>query len=222
MDSDSLKQQNVSSFVTKKNKLRNDPSLKLDSSEIPVIDEYKFLRIIFDKKLTFIPHLKYLKTKCNKTLQLLHVVAHKEWGVDQNTLLLLHKSLIRSKLDYISFIYRSTRKSYLKTLDPIYHGGLKLVVGAFRTSPAKNLYAEANEAPVNIRSFKLTPQCYIKLKSWPANLAHNNTFYPKYKELFQKNEKAIKPFGLQMETIIGEVDMDLIEIQSYQIFYLGP
>ena len=95
--------------------------------------------------------------KCNKTLQLLHVVAHKEWGADRN-MLLLNRSLIRSKLDYGSIIYRSARKRYLKTLDPIYHGGLRLVLGAFRTSPAESLYAEANEAPTNIRSCKLALQ----------------------------------------------------------------
>ena len=49
------------------------------------------------------------------------------------------------------------RKSYLKkkTLDPIYHGGLRLIPGTFRTSPAESLYAEANEAPANVRSHKL-------------------------------------------------------------------
>ena len=86
MDSGSLKQ-NVFIFVTKKtNKLHDNPSLKLDSSEVPVVDEYKFLGIIFDKKPAFIPHLKYLKTKCNKTLQLLHVVVYKEWSADQKTI----------------------------------------------------------------------------------------------------------------------------------------
>ena len=45
----SLKQkQNVSIFVTRK-KLHNEPSLKPDGSEILVVDEYKFFRII-DKK----------------------------------------------------------------------------------------------------------------------------------------------------------------------------
>ena len=58
--------------------------------------------------------------------------------------------------------------------------------------------------------------------SCPANPAHNNTFYPKYKELFPKNEKAIKPFGLQMETIIGEVDMDLTEIHKTIIPDIQP
>ena len=157
MVSNSLKQkQNVSICV--KTKLHNDPSLKLNGVEIPVVDDYKFLGIIFDTKLTFIPHLKYLKMKCNKTLQLLHIVAHKEWGTDQSTLLLLYRSLIGSKLDSGNFIYRSARKSYLKTLEPIYHGGLRLVLGAFRTSPVESLYAEVNEASANIRSCKLALQ----------------------------------------------------------------
>ena len=146
-------------------------------------------------------------------MQLLHVVAHKVWGADQKTLLLLCWSLIRSQLDYGNFIYRSARKSYVKTLDLIYHGSLRLVLGAFRTSPAESLYTEPNEAPANIRSHKLALRYYVKLKSCPANPAPDNTFfYPKYKELFQKNKKAIKPFGLWMETIMGEVDMDLTEI----------
>ena len=166
-------------------KLYNDPSLKLDGVEIQVVDEYKFLRIIFDKKLTFIPHLKYLKMKCNKTLQLMRVVAHKEWGADRNTLLSLYRSLIRSKLDYGCIIYRSAKKSYLKTPDPICHGGLRL--GAFRTSPTESLFAEANEGPANIRSCKLALQYYIKLKSCPTNPAHHKVFHPKYKELFQNN-----------------------------------
>ena len=196
MVSGSLKQkQNVSIFVKKK--LHNDPSLKLHGVEIPVIDECKFLGIIFDKKLTFIPHLKYLKMKCNKTLQLLCVVAHKECRADQNMLLLLYRSLIRSKLDYGSIIYRSARRSYLKTLNPIYHGGLRLVLGAFRTSPAVSLYAEANKAPANIRSYKLALQYYVKLKSCPTNPAHHKVFHPKYKELFQewKSHKTLLASG---------------------------
>ena len=44
--------------------LHNDPVLKLDGVEIPVVDQYKFLGIIFDRKLSFIPHINYLKAKC--------------------------------------------------------------------------------------------------------------------------------------------------------------
>ena len=49
-------------------KMYNNPTLKLDGSEIPVVNQYNFLGVIFDKKLSFIPHIQYLKDKCNKTL----------------------------------------------------------------------------------------------------------------------------------------------------------
>ena len=54
----------------------------------------------FDRKLSFIPHINYLKAKCQKALQLLRVVAHTDWGADKLTLLKLYRSLVRSKLDY--------------------------------------------------------------------------------------------------------------------------
>ena len=44
-------------------KQHDDPVLYLYRSPIPVIEESKFLGILFDRKLSFIPHIKYLKTK---------------------------------------------------------------------------------------------------------------------------------------------------------------
>ena len=39
-------------------KLHSDPQLFLSGSPIPVVEEVKFLDIIFDKKLSFLPHLR--------------------------------------------------------------------------------------------------------------------------------------------------------------------
>ena len=64
------------------------------------LEETKFLRIIFDRKLSFLPHIRHLKDKCTKALNLLRVVAHTTWGADQQTLIHLYRSLIRTKLDY--------------------------------------------------------------------------------------------------------------------------
>ena len=86
-------------------KMHNNPTLNLDRSQIPVVDQYKFLGVIFDKKLSFIPHIQHLKEKCCKTLKLLHIIAHEDWGADQHTLLKLYRILIPSKIDYSCFIY---------------------------------------------------------------------------------------------------------------------
>lgn len=43
-------------------KLHNNPTLKLENEEMPVVQQHKFLGIIFDNKLTFRPHINHLKT----------------------------------------------------------------------------------------------------------------------------------------------------------------
>ena len=182
--------------------LHNDPVLKLDGVEIPVVDQNKFLGIIFDRKLSFIPHINYLKAKCQKALQLLRVVAHTDWGADKLTLLKLYRSLVRSKLDYGCFIYGSARKSYLRCLDSIHHLGLRLALGALRTSPVESLYVEANEAPLSLRRERLALQYYTKLQSCPSNPAFECTIDPKYKELFARKESAIPSFGIRIQSIL--------------------
>ena len=54
----------------------NDPSL--DETEIIFTDQFKFIRVIFDKKrkLTFISHLQYLKDKFYKALDPFLIIAH--------------------------------------------------------------------------------------------------------------------------------------------------
>ena len=60
-------------------KQHDDPVLTLYGSPIPVVQEYKYLGLIFDKKLSFIPHIKYLKAKCLKSLNILKVLSHTSW-----------------------------------------------------------------------------------------------------------------------------------------------
>ena len=178
-------------------KLHLDPVLKIDHTEIPIVEHYKYLGIIFDHKLSFIPHIKYLRTKCNKTIQLLRTIPHTNWGGSKETLLKLYRSLIRSRLDYGCFIYGAARKTYLKELNTIHHQGLRLARGAYNTS-IESLYTEANEPPLTLRREKLAFQYSTKLKSCPSNQAYDCTFNPKYKQHFERKEKTIKPFDLRM------------------------
>ena len=174
-------------------KAHDDPVLTLDGQPIPVVEETKFLGVIFDKKLTFIPHIKKLKAKCQKALNLLRVVAHTDWGADRKILLNLYRTIVRSKLDYGCIVYGSARPSYLKTLDTIHHQGIRLALGAFRTSPAESLLVEANEPSLKDRREKLSLQFGIKLKSNRSNPTYNTVFRPNFfmkinQMLFQHSE----------------------------------
>ena len=113
------------SFCLKRSR-HNHPELKLGLHNIPVEAEKKFLGIIWDSKLTFRSHIKDLIDKCRKALNLLKVISHLDWGADRTTILHLYQSLVRSKIDYGSFIYGAAAKFHLKKLDAIHNTGLPL------------------------------------------------------------------------------------------------
>jgi len=54
-----------------------------------------------------------------KALNLLQVATHKNWGADCATLLKLHRSHVRSMLDYGCVVYGSARQSVVKSLDRV-------------------------------------------------------------------------------------------------------
>ena len=196
-------------------KIHNDPALYIYGSQIPVVAESKFLGVIFDKKLSFIPHIKYLKAKCLKALNLLKVLSHTSWGADRTTLLHLYRSLIRSKLDYGSIVYGSARKSYLQMLDTVHNQGLRLALGAFRTSPVSSLNVEADEPSLWLRREKLSLQYAIRLAANPSNPAFEVTFPPHFQEYYERKPNAIKSFGLRIAPLLDSTNINIKNIQKH-------
>ena len=133
-----------------------DPNILPGKTPIKVVREAKFFGVIFDTKLPFKNHIQYLKTSCQKALDILHVVGHTDWGADHIVLLCLYCSLVHSRLYYGCIVYGSARWSILKQLDPIHHMGLWITLGAFCTSPAQSLYIEAHEPSLTTHWLKLS------------------------------------------------------------------
>ena len=63
--------------------MHNQPTLTLNGSKIPITQQYKFLSIPLDPKLSFIPNIKQLRIKCTQTIQLQRTIAHTDWGADK-------------------------------------------------------------------------------------------------------------------------------------------
>ena len=112
-----------------------------------------------------------------------------DWGANRKVLLKLYRSLVCSKFDYGCVTYGSARQSYLRKLDSIHNHRLRLALGAFRISSLNSLYAEANEASLNLCRKKLSLQYY--LKSNPDNPTHKVLFKPLYKDELIEIEKIL-------------------------------
>ena len=200
-------------------KVHNDPELYLYGSLIPVVEDFKFLGVLFDRKLSFIPHIKYLKAKCLKALNLLKVLSHTDWGADRTVLLQLYCSLIRSKLDYGTIVYGSARPSHISSLDTVHHQGLRLALGAFRTSPVQSLYVEAEEPSLYLRREKLAVQYAIRIAANPSNPVHKVSFPPYISEevvqLYERKPKVIRSFGLRVAPLLESANIQKDKIEEH-------
>lgn len=132
-----------------------------------------------DYKLNWKEHIKKIKTDCMKRMDILKCVSNTTWGSDRIIMLRLYRALIRSKLDYCSFIYGSARNCDLKSLDPVHNAGIRFCTGAYRSSPVESLYAESREAPLQSRRELLLMQYYARTMQLP-----NSTSY----RIVQRNE----------------------------------
>ncbi|GFX91972.1 putative RNA-directed DNA polymerase from transposon X-element [Trichonephila clavipes] len=100
-------------FCRKRN-LRPDPFIHIGNIQIPVVSEVRFIGVIFDCKLTFLPHVLYLRKKSERSLNILKVLSNTLWGADRISLLQVYQALILSRLDYGCVVYGSARVSVLK------------------------------------------------------------------------------------------------------------
>lgn len=155
-------QKSIAVHFHRKRGLQQEPSLFLYGEPVQFRDSIRYLGLIFDQRLRWKKHIDALKIKCTKSLDILKCLSRTKWGGDRTTLLRLYRSLIRSKLDYGSFIYWTASKNVLKKLDPVHNAGIRLCIGAFKSSPVESLYAESGEQSLYHRRQQLALQYYSR------------------------------------------------------------
>ena len=109
-------------------------------------------------------------------MNIVKVLSYSNWGSDSKTLSSIFRALFRSKLDYGSIIYGSADKKKLECLNILHRQGLRLCLGAFKSSPKESLYVEANEPPLEIRRIDLAMRYALKIRSNTNNPTYNSVF----------------------------------------------
>ncbi|GFW35280.1 probable RNA-directed DNA polymerase from transposon X-element [Trichonephila clavipes] len=145
----------------RKRGIHPDPEIRIRDVQIPVVPDVRFLGVIFDRRLTFLPHILQLRKRCEKSLNLLKVLSNTSWGADRTSLLRVYQAIVLSRIDYGCVAYGSACNSTLQKLDPVHHMALRIcsdLVRAF-TSSAECVYEYQHEEtfydarPSDIRPF---------------------------------------------------------------------
>ena len=176
----------------RKRKFQAPLKLTLNNIIIPNRETIKYLGMEVDFRLTWKNHIKSLKIECLKRLDLLKCLSHTNWGSDRATMLRLYRSIIRSKLDYGSYIYSSASESSLKLLDPVHNAAIRLCTGAYRSSPVLSLYSESGEPPLKRRREQLMMQYYCRSLQAPSTIAFSYIQRDIIENLDSKSTTAVR------------------------------
>ncbi|GFW86831.1 uncharacterized protein TNCV_2809861 [Trichonephila clavipes] len=208
-------------FCRKRN-LHPDPSIDIENIQIPVVSKVRFLGVIFDCKLTFLPHVLYLRKKCERSLNILKVLSNTLWRADRVSLLRVYQALILSRLDYGCVVYGSARASVLKRLDAIHHSALRICSGAFRTSPVTSLYVVCHQPPLELRRKQLSANYFIRAMSVPSHPLKPFALAIGLNRLYEARSFNIKPFLERAKAVLNYVHLNNINIQVNNILAFPP
>ena len=199
----------------------SDPQLgiRLCSETIPTQPVAKFLGVLLDRRLKYQEHFRSLRDRCFKSLDILKCVARTSYGADRSTLLLLYRSMIRSKLDYACFVYDSASESSKRSLDTVHHAALRVATGAFRTSPSISLLAEAHELPLSLRRQMLGMRYALKLRQFPTHPTYPYVFSRGMLSIFDGRVERSAPFCSRMRDLLGKCGLPLSGVRRANV---GP
>jgi Fe2+ transport system protein B len=174
--------------------------VKLFKKDVPSCTSIKFLGVILDKKLNFNEHIEEIKKKCINRLNIIKIVSHKSWHLNHNTLIQLYKSLVRSIMEYSSFILPYIKHTIYK-LESIQNAALRAILKQSYDTPVEQLHKQANLEPLKFRLDQLNlrflsntitnkHELIHPLFNEYANYVQNRN--PKYSTIFCENFSILK------------------------------
>lgn len=143
-----------------KNIIPGNTEIVIQNHTIQSSESARFLGVIFDHKLSFVPQIDQINKRCAKSLNIIKYLCGTWWGSDPETLLILYKSLVRSIIDYGIFVYFPKRKNIAYKLEKIQYVAIRSALGYRKTTPTNILLAESKLTQIKDRASYLA-NCFL-------------------------------------------------------------
>ena len=204
----------VSVVFTKRNTSmpRLSTPLYLKGETIPELSFHTFLGITLDSRLTFRIHASRIRLKAQRRLNIIRALSCTQWGGDRKTLTLLFTSLVRSTMEYNSFIYTYLARSNQERIETIQNAALRSVTGALRTTPVCALLAETNSTPLAMRSQIALFKYFLKSKTIDDH--PTSPCFSTGPEDFQDGAFThTPPVGVQIHRLSAQYEIDVCDFK---------
>ena len=152
---------------------KEEVKLKLHDSFIPLVENPTFLGVTFDPRLTWNEHLVGVEGRSLKRLSLMKKLAGTTWGCNLGVLKQLYTGAVRPVMEYASTSWGTAAKSRVAALDKVQNMGLRIALGALKTTPIREMEKSTNVEPLDRRrKLKILTQAE-KSKRLPTHPLHD-------------------------------------------------
>ncbi|KAF4528037.1 hypothetical protein B566_EDAN016427, partial [Ephemera danica] len=161
--------------------LNEQTSISFNNNIINRVTTHKLLGLTIHQKLSCKPHFNNILQVWTNAFNILKVICHRWWGAQPLT------ALIRSRLEYAGHLTASACTTQWKRLETMQNQCLRLIIGAFRSTPIPALLLEAGVPPLKTRCQTLGEKFLLRKLSFI-----NHPLIKQTKLLYQKTHPAIQ------------------------------
>ena len=107
-------------------------------------------------------------------------------------------------------------------MDTIHHSSLRVVRGAFRTSPTSSLLVEANEPSLQSHRQLLGLRYALKLRQFSEHPSYYYAFSPELLSLFSDSAHRAVPFCLQVKDLCAKANLSFYGVRRTNAMAFPP
>ena len=193
-------------------------NIKINNIILENVQNVKYLGLWLDSSLRWGKHINETREKVSKFLNIFKALSGPGWGIHPKHLRRLYIAIMRSRMDYASFLYDDSNKTHLHKLEIIQNQAMRIIGGFIRSTPVHVMQCELGLPPLNIRRSFLAGKYILKSKAIQDNRLIESlkiltplcqTFWRRKNEpLLIKTFKKFKDFPIYVSECLDMFNLD--------------
>ena len=179
-------------------------SLRWNNLPVPQVETSTFLGVTLDTRLTWKPHLEAVEAKATRKLAIMKKLAGTTWGANSNILKQVSTGAVGPVIEYASTTWDTASKTNKSKLDRVQNMGLRITLGAMRSTPIQQMEKTTELQPLECRrEYKAAIQgeklkrltshpLHQKLQHGTKNCLKRKSFKQKLKDLQKENADLLE------------------------------
>lgn len=187
-----------------------ETSLNILDCQITSSSSARFLGLTIDYRLNFSQHINRINQQCFYRTNIIKFICGVKWGAHPSTVLTLYKSLVRSIIDYGSFVYFPQTIALCDRLEKIQLSCLRIAMGYRSTTPNNVVLAESKVQTIKERTKFLCMGYLCKVIS--------NCNHPVFKAIHSLKDKSTNSTTILRECIVNILQLNIRPFKNFSIF----